>query len=106
MVSIQDLLAAAAEGDSVKVVLGHADGLCVVDADKGTEIKDFFLEDEEGKLHETEAVLSENAVICKCKDGSKTKFRRVLWCCENTYRGGLVSNVSGIPMSPFKLLIH
>ena len=99
-------LAAAAEGDSVKVVLGHADGLCVVDADKGTEIKDFFLEDEEGKLHEAEAVLAENAVICKCKDDSKTKFRRVLWCCENTYRGGLVSNVSGIPMSPFKLLIH
>ncbi|MBO4912583.1 MAG: hypothetical protein J5504_07650 [Butyrivibrio sp.] len=99
-------LAAAAEGDGVKVVLGHADGLCVVDADKGTEIKDFFLEDEEGKLHEVDAVLADNAVICKSKDGNKTKFRRVLWCCENTYRGGLVSNTSGIPMSPFKLLIH
>ncbi|MBR4358454.1 MAG: hypothetical protein IKQ00_11080 [Butyrivibrio sp.] len=99
-------LAAATNGDSVKVVLGHTDGLCVVDAGKGTEIKDFFLEDEDGKLHETEAVIEDNAIICSCKDEHKAKFRKVLWCCENTYRGGLVSNVSGIPMSPFKLLIN
>ena len=92
------------DANCIRVNLSHTEGLCVMDAGKGEEVKDFFLEDNNGKLHEANVVnFEDDVVIIRSKDYCTDGFSKVLWCCENTFRGGLISNTSGIPMGPFRM---
>ena len=89
---------------AICVEVEHGDGLTVSDEGKGTQIKDFFVADEAGNRYETEAEIKEGNIIVRCK-GDVKNAPKLLWCCENTYRGGLIVNSTGIPMCPFEMHI-
>lgn len=89
---------------AICVEVEHGDGLTVSDEGKGTQIKDFFVADEAGNRYETSAEIKEGNIIVRCK-GDVKNASKLLWCCENTYRGGLIVNSTGIPMCPFEMPI-
>ena len=91
---------------AVAVELTHCKELTVLDAGKGTEIEDMFILDESGKRYKASAILEpdKERILLMC-DECKNHASKVQWCCENTYHGGLVTNETGIPMSPFELPI-
>ncbi len=91
---------------AVAVELTHCKGLTVLDAGKGTEIEDMYILDESGMRHKASAILeaNRNRILLMCDD-CKNHASKVQWCCENTYHGGLITNETGIPMSPFELPI-
>ncbi|RKM57704.1 hypothetical protein D6856_13670 [Butyrivibrio sp. XB500-5] len=93
------------EKAAVLVELEHAQELKVSDEGKGTEIRDFFFVDKDGELHEADAEIKEGSIVVRSKDDVKNAVA-LRWCCENTYRGGLIVNAIGIPMCPFELPIE
>ncbi|SFC21826.1 sialate O-acetylesterase [Butyrivibrio sp. YAB3001] len=117
----------------ISVTLDHADEVSVLNAGKGTEIKDMYIVDDNGVKHQAKVTICENTEDghASFEDGSEkeseqiagnAKIRKkytlelecdecagsaskVQWCCRNTYQGGLITNETGIPMSPFELPI-
>ena len=65
-----------------------------------------FILDESGKRYKASAILEpdKERILLMC-DECKNHASKVQWCCENTYHGGLVTNETGITMSPFELPI-
>lgn len=94
------------DGDGIKmfeISLSHAKGLTVLDAGKGTEIKDVYVIDEDGDRIEVRAELNpEDEMLLVFPGTLKKKAAKIVWCVENTYHGGLVTNETGIPMGPFE----
>ncbi|MBO6241285.1 MAG: hypothetical protein J6O61_10730 [Butyrivibrio sp.] len=87
----------------IEIKLGHAGELIVADEGKGSELKDFYLEYEDGKRENAEAALLGDKIFVKMNsDGKNVKLK---WCCENTYHGGLVENETGTPLAPFEVTI-
>lgn len=80
----------------------NATGMYAYSEDKGTEIKDFELLDENGRLHPVKAVIHKTDVILHCKEKIEN-IREIRYCYRNTNRGALLYNEDGFPMSPFRL---
>lgn len=80
----------------------NAKGMYAYSEDKGTEIKDFELVDEKGRLCPVRAVIVENNVILKCDEPIET-IQEIRYCYHNTNRGALLYNKDGFPMSPFRM---
>lgn len=89
---------------AISINLSHAEGLHILDAGKGTDLEDFYIVDEDGKRAKASAHLSGSQIILTPQDSSFDPSR-VQWCVDDTYHGGLVSNITDIPMSPFDLPI-
>lgn len=86
----------------VKVSLTHADGLCVRDIGKGSEIRDFKLEYGDGAVVDTDVTIDGNCLVIKLKSIRQlAKPVKVRYCYSNTYTGGLLYNGAGLPMAPF-----
>lgn len=84
--------------------MSHCEDLHVYDAGKGTEIKDFFIVDENGERHRASASIEGEKIILNF-EGEHINASKVEYCCDDTYEGGLIVNSTQIPMTPFELLI-
>lgn len=80
----------------------NATGMYACSEDKGTEIKDFEIMDEKGRLRPVRALIRGSDVILKCDETIET-IREIRYCYSNTNRGALLYNEDGFPMSPFLL---
>ena len=89
----------------ITVNLSHAGGLTVQDAGKGLELQDFYVIDINGKRQKAKARLQDGTVVVD-SPFDEGKAKRLCWLSENTYHGGLITNSTGIPMSPFELVIE
>lgn len=79
----------------------YADGgMYAFSADKGTEIADFEMVDEEGTGHQAGAELQENKIILTCR-GMRHLPAQIRYCYSNTNKGAIIYNRAGFPMSPF-----
>lgn len=95
---------AAGESDSdtiatlfLKNVTG---GTYAFSENKGEEITDFEIVDEQGIRHRARAELSGNRVLLSCEDDI-SDIREIRYCGYNTNSGALIYNKEGFPMSPF-----
>ncbi len=93
----------------IEAQLSHAVNLQILDAGKGTEINDMFIVDESGAKHMARVEIDpedEMLFIYPKEDvlatDKKVKFTEVMWCCDNIYHGGLLTNETLIPMGPFR----
>lgn len=93
------------DNGEITVNLTHANGLTVQDAGKGLELQDFYVIDINGKRKKAKARLQDSSVVVE-SPFSEDKAKRLCWLSENTYHGGLITNSTGIPMSPFDLAIE
>ena len=87
---------------AIWVELSHARGLTVMDAGKGTEIKDLFIRYNEEKVQTKVILDTENGgvLVYVEDDEAYEQAKEIMWCCDNTYEGGLITNETGIPMGP------
>nr|WP_297705073.1 sialate O-acetylesterase [uncultured Butyrivibrio sp.] len=88
---------------AIAVELTHANGLQVIDAGKGTEIKDLYVQSEKEKVRAKVILDTENGGLLVYIEDDKAyeEAKELMWCCDNTYEGGLISNETEIPMGPF-----
>ncbi|WP_029233044.1 sialate O-acetylesterase [Butyrivibrio sp. VCB2006] len=86
-----------------EVKLSHAKGLCVVDAGKGTEITDIYVKSKKDKVATKVIIDNDNGGLLVYVEDDKAyeEAKEIMWCVDNTYTGGLISNETGIPMGPF-----
>ncbi len=90
-----------------EISLDHAKGLCVVDAGKGTGINDIFVRIKEDRV-ETKVILNTDnggLLVYVEDDKAYEEAQEIMYCVDNTYTGGLISNETGIPMGPFMEVI-
>ncbi len=88
----------------IKINLTHSENIQIIDLGKGTELEDFYITDLGGKNYKARAEIDGDNVVVEC-DISADQINTVRYCCENTYHGGLITNVTWIPMSPFELTV-
>jgi sialate O-acetylesterase len=93
------------DNGEITVNLTHGGGLTVKDAGKGLELQDFYVIDINGKRQKAKARLQDGTVVVD-SPFDEGKAKRLCWLSENTYHGGLITNSTGIPMSPFDLAIE
>ncbi len=93
------------DNGEITVNLTHGGGLTVEDAGKGLELQDFYVIDINGKRQKAKARLQDGTVVVD-SPFDEGKAKRLCWLSENTYHGGLITNSTGIPMSPFDLVIE
>ncbi len=97
-------IAEADKKTDMRLELIHAEGLHVLDAGKGTALLDFIIVDKKGNCHEASGKVN-NEVVEISADIDSSEADRLMWCCDNTYHGGLVVNNAELPMFPFELNI-
>lgn len=87
-----------------EVSLSHSKGLKVIDAGKGTQIEDLYIVDGNNCRKKCEQVILETAneglIVYIEDDKAYEEAKELLWCVDNTYHGGLISNEAEIPMGP------
>ena len=86
-----------------EIKLSHSKGLCVVDAGKGTEITDLYINTGKEKVQAKVILSTDNGglLVYVEDDAAYEEASEIMYCVDNTYTGGLVSNETGIPMGPF-----
>ncbi len=92
-----------------EVKLSHSKGLTVADAGKGTQIADLFITDKNECRRKCNKVIldTENGglIVYVEDDKAYEGAKELVWCVENTYNGGLITNETGIPLGPFEVEI-
>ena len=91
-----------------EISLDHAKGLCVMNAGKGTEIKDVFVKFKEDRVQGKVILNTDNGGLLVYVEDDKAyeEATEIMYCVDNTYTGGLISNEAGIPMGPFLEVIE
>ena len=86
-----------------KISLSHSKGLCVVDAGKGTEITDLYIKTKKDRVLAKVILDTDNGglLVYVEDDAAYEEASEIMYCVDNTYTGGLISNETGIPMGPF-----
>lgn len=87
----------------VRIQCNHSTDMYVKPGDKGDEIKDFEIVDDDGMVHEAEAKIQNTGIILTCED-QMPGIREVWYCYHNTNRGALIYNGEGFPMAPFRYI--
>ena len=77
-----------------------AGGMHAFSENKGKEIRDFELADEEGTIYPAKAEILENKILLTSREYIDN-VKEVRYCYHNTNRGALIYNAEGFPMSPF-----
>ncbi len=83
---------------------GCKGGLLARSRDKGEEIKDFILADQDGETYQAQAVLDNNQIVLT-GSGLKAPLAEIRYCYDFTNNGALIYNQDGFPMSPFVMKI-
>nr|WP_297770640.1 sialate O-acetylesterase [uncultured Butyrivibrio sp.] len=93
---------------AIEVKLSHAGGLKVMDAGKGTEITDLFVITRKEKVQSKVIIDTDNGGLLVYIEDDKAyeEAKEIMWCCDNTYSGGLITNETEIPMGPFLEIIE
>lgn len=90
---------------TIEIELSHADGLVARDIGKGSEIRDFEVIDNKGKIQEVEAEIVNN-VIRLSTALKADKISKVRYLVKYTYTGAMLYNSANLPMGPFELPVE
>ena len=86
-----------------EIKLSHAKELKVLDAGKGTLIKDLYVRCGNERVSTKVIINSDNGGLLVYVEDDKAyeEASEIMYCVDNTYEGGLISNETDIPMGPF-----
>lgn len=82
-----------------------AESMRVRAIDKGEEIKDFEILDDNGVLHTADVEIEENKITLTCETDTES-IREIRYCYSNTFKGALIYNSENFPMSPFRFHVR
>ncbi len=100
---VTEITVASEEGHNLRTIrltCSHAEGLYAFSDDKGTEILDFEVVNDNGEALQAKAQIEGQEIVLRIPD-KETEVREIRYCYRTSNIGALIYNRAGLPMSPF-----